>query len=182
MRSHIRQSIVEASAAGWCDTGLSAPSLGSSDNNNLPVSGVRISGITPATPFFLLMFSQRAETLEPSLFIKYFVSLMSRCFPSSPKVRINITTKWIPQTFCGKPLFIFRLVLDVFVIRYCRKLIVRVVFYSVGKVTCSIKNEIIKTVSSKNFTNFQEIIAFLSKFWIWLLLRISVACLQKSDI
>ena len=50
MRSHIRQSIVEASAAGWCDTGLSvasqqtAPSLGRSDNNNLPVSGVRISG------------------------------------------------------------------------------------------------------------------------------------------
>ena len=81
MRSHIRQSIVEASAAGWCDTGLSAPSLGSSDNNNLPVSGVRISGITPATPFFLLMFSQRAETLEPSLFIKILRLLDFSVFP-----------------------------------------------------------------------------------------------------
>ena len=81
MRSHIRQSIVEASAAGWCDTGLSAPSLGSSDNNNLPVSGVRISGITPATPFFLLMFSQRAETLEPSLFIKILRLLDVSVFP-----------------------------------------------------------------------------------------------------
>ena len=81
MRSHIRQSIVEASAAGWCDTGLSAPSLGSSDNNNLPVSGVRISGITPATPFFLLMFSQRAETLEPSLLIKILRLLDFSVFP-----------------------------------------------------------------------------------------------------
>lgn len=81
MRSHIRQSIVEASAAGWCDTGLSAPSLGSSDNNNLPVSGVRISGITPATPFFLLMFSQRAETLEPSLLIKILRLLDVSVFP-----------------------------------------------------------------------------------------------------
>ena len=81
MRSHIRQSIVEASAAGWCDTGLSAPSLGSSDNNNLPVSGVRISGITSATPFFLLMFSQRAETLEPSLLIKILRLLDVSVFP-----------------------------------------------------------------------------------------------------
>ena len=79
-RSHIKQSIVEASAAGWCDTGLSAAQhpgaalapLANIDNNNLP-SGVRI---TPDT-LFLLMFLQRAEISEHSLFIKYS---MYRCF------------------------------------------------------------------------------------------------------